>query len=291
MPRTANDAVEIEYRTDGDSSHPPLLLIGGFTTQLVSWEPTLVAALVDLGLYVIRFDNRDAGLSSGFEGTRVSMSAIVDALKNGRTPDVPYLLSDMAADAMAVLDALGIERAHVAGASMGGMIAQTVAIEHPARTISLISMMSTTGERTVGQATPEANAALLAPPPNERDAVVEHTIATARVYGSKVHFNPEQVRVRVLREFDRAFRPDGAARQLAAIVASGPRADKLVHVGAPTLVMHGLDDVLIVPSGGRRTAELIPGAELFELADWGHDWPLPLVGELAATIAGFVQRH
>jgi pimeloyl-ACP methyl ester carboxylesterase len=171
------------------------------------------------------------------------------------------------------------------------MIAQQVAIDHPVRTASLISMMSTTGERAYGQATPEANAALLAPPPPERAAVIEHTVRTSQVYASKRHFNADQVRSRVAREFDRAFRPDAAARQLAAIVASGPRADQLSRLAVATLVMHGLDDVLIVPSGGQRTAELVPGAELFELADWGHDWPLPLIGELAAKIAGFVHSH
>jgi pimeloyl-ACP methyl ester carboxylesterase len=171
------------------------------------------------------------------------------------------------------------------------MIAQTVAIEHPTRTASLISIMSTTGERTVGQATAEANAALMAPPPPERDDVIAHTIATARVYASKRHFDPEQIRARVLREYDRAFRPDGAIRQLAAIVANGSRADALARLDVPTLVMHGLDDELITPSGGVRTAELIAGAELFTLADWGHDWPLPLIDELAGKVASFVHSH
>jgi pimeloyl-ACP methyl ester carboxylesterase len=291
MPRATNGSVEIEYEVRGDSSAPLLLLCHGFTTQLVSWDPAFLDELVEAGLRIAIFDNRDAGLSTGFDGIRPRMADIVAALKAGTTPDIPYTLADMANDAIAVLDAIGDDKAHVAGASMGGMIVQRLAIDHPTRIASMTSMMSTTGDRDVGQATPEANAALMGAPPAERDAFIEHTITVSRVYASKAHYSPERIRARASREYDRAFRPEGALRQLAAIVADGSRSEALRHIDLPAFVMHGLDDTLIPPSGGRRTAEVIPGAELFELADWGHDWPAPLVGVLAATLAGFVNAH
>jgi pimeloyl-ACP methyl ester carboxylesterase len=188
---------------------------------------------------------------------------------------VPYTLSDMAADAVGLLDALGIDRAHVVGASMGGMIVQHMAIEHPARVRSLVSVMSMPGEPEVGQPTPEAAAALLAPPPTERQAYIDASV-NWMVWHSKKHRDEARTREQAAADYDRSFYPDGAPRQLAAIYASGRRTEGLSQLDVPTLVIHGRDDTLITPSGGFRTAELVPGADLLYVADMGHDLPEPL---------------
>jgi pimeloyl-ACP methyl ester carboxylesterase len=189
----------------------------------------------------------------------------------------------MAADAVALLDALGVERGHVVGASMGGMIAQTVAIEHPERTATLTSIMSTTGEREYGQSTPEAQAALTGPRPADRAAYIESAARTL-VYLSKRYGTVEWARSYAAECYDRAYRPEGMVRQMAAIMAGGSRADGLRALTVPTLVIHGLDDTLIAPSGGERTAELVPGAQLLLVPDMGHDRPEPLWPVLAEAI-------
>jgi pimeloyl-ACP methyl ester carboxylesterase len=290
MPRAAlPSGIEIEYETRGDDAHPPLLLVMGFTAQMVSWPQGFVDQLVDRGLYVIRFDNRDCGLSTHLDGVGVDTAAVLSAaVQQAPIPDVPYRLSDMAADAVGLLDHLGIARAHVVGASMGGMIVQTMAIEHPDRVASLVSVMSTPGDPSVGQATPEARDALLAPPPPDRDAFIDASVR-AQVWSSRRYFDPVASRERAAREYDRAFYPEGAARQLAAIYASGDRSAALRELDVPTLVVHGRDDTLITPSGGERTAELIPGARLLLVSDMGHDIPEPLWGVIAESIAGHVR--
>ena len=200
-------------------------------------------------------------------------------------PSVPYTLSDMAADAIGLLDHLGVQQAHVAGASMGGMIAQTIAIEHPDRLLSVTSIMSTTGDLAYGQATPEALQVLLAPPPVDRaDAIAR--AADYGVWGSKRYFDVERAYELAAAAYDRSSYPEGASRQIAAIYASGDRSELLPNVTVPLLVIHGRDDALIDPSGGRRTAELVPGSHLLEVADMGHDlpqqlWPI-IVGAMVA---------
>ena len=196
---------------------------------------------------------------------------------------MPYTLSDMAADAVGLLDQLGIDRAHVLGTSLGGMVAQTVAIEHAARTRSLISVMSSTGEWEYGSATREAGAVLLAAPATERAAAIEASVLS-EVWQSKRWFDPDLTRAKSAAAFDRAPPTDGAPRQLTALYASGSRADALRHLDVPTLVIHGRDDTLIPPDGGQRTAELVAGASLLLLADMGHDLPVPLEPLLIAAI-------
>jgi pimeloyl-ACP methyl ester carboxylesterase len=265
--------MELEYDTFGSASDPALLLIMGFTAQMTAWPDEFCKRLADGGLHVIRFDNRDCGLSTKLDGVHVDLGSVVAAALSGQAvPPVPYTLSDMAADAVGLLDDLGIQRAHVMGASMGGMIAQTVAIEHPHRVISLISVMSMTGEPGVGQPTPEAAAALLAPPPLERQAYID-AAPSWMIWHSKKYRDETLARQAAAVGYDRMFYPEGASRQLAAIYASGSRAERLAALHVPTLVIHGRDDTLITPSGGMRTAELIDGAHLLLVADMGHDMP------------------
>jgi pimeloyl-ACP methyl ester carboxylesterase len=251
----------------------------GFTAQMTLWDEAFCRRLADGGRFVIRFDNRDVGLSTKFDGQEVDLTAVLGALFGDGTtemPPVPYTLTDFSNDAFGVLDDLGIEKAHILGASMGGMIVQAMAIEHPERVLTMTSVMSTTGEREYGQAAPEAMQALLTPPPTERDAYIENSASVAKVFCSPRYFDPDKTRTRAAAAYDRMFYPEGATRQLAAIAASGDRTDGLRALKVPTLVIHGAADTLITPSGGQRTAELIPGANLLLLADMGHDLPEPL---------------
>jgi pimeloyl-ACP methyl ester carboxylesterase len=279
--------ITIEHETFGDPSDPTVLLIAGYGSQLISWAPGLCTLIADAGRHVVRFDNRDVGLSTQLDDCPLDMRALQAAAADGGRAAVralaPYTLSDMAADAVGLLDAIGVDRAHVVGASMGGMIAQTVAIEHPDRTATLTSIMSTTGEREYGQSTPEAQAALMGPRPENREAYIEAADRTL-VYLSKRYGSVEWAREYAAAHYDRAYRPDGMVRQMAAIMASGSRADGLRALRVPTLVIHGLDDTLIAPSGGERTAELVPGAELLLVPDMGHDRPEPLWPVLADAI-------
>ena len=268
--------VEIEYESMGDPTNPTMLWIMGFTAQMISWHDDFMRLFVDAGWHVVRFDNRDCGLSTKFDGVDANVEkAVMAAMMGDPAPEVPYTLSDMAADAMGVLDALGVERAHIIGASMGGMIAQTVAIEHPHRTISLTSIMSTVGDLAYGTPTEDSMALLTSPPPSDRAAFIE-SAKLARIWCSKRWFDENEAMERTAREYDRSFYPEGASRQMAAIYASGDRSDKLRTLDVPTLVIHGRDDRLLQPSGGERTAELVPGAALLMLNDMGHDVPRPL---------------
>jgi pimeloyl-ACP methyl ester carboxylesterase len=280
MPRTRvattnPDAIEIEYETFGSPDDPPLLLVMGFTAQLIAWDDELCQMLADRGRYVIRFDNRDCGLSTHCDGATADPMAVLQAELAGTTaPPVPYDLSDMANDAVGLLDALGIEAAHVMGASMGGMIVQTMAIEHPDRCLSVVSVMSTPSVR-VGLPTQESLEVLLSAPPTERAAYIAAAERTV-VWASKRYVDVDRLKERAAAAYDRAFYPQGAPRQLAAIYASGDRTDALAKVEVPVLVIHGRDDTLITPPGGQATAEAIPSATLLELADMGHDLPSAL---------------
>ena len=286
---TAN-GIKIEYETHGDPAKPPLLLIMGLGAQLTLWPIELVEALVARGYYVIRHDNRDIGLSSKFTGAGVpDMASVVMALMAGKNPAVPYTLSDMAGDAVAVLDAAGVARAHIVGASMGGMIAQLVAVEHPDRVLSLTSIMSSTGNPMLPPAKPEAMAALTAPMAPDADlmAILERGAMVSKAIGSPGYpADPERLRANVERDYNRSFHPTGAMRQMAAIVADGDRRARLKAVTAPTLVIHGADDPLVPVEGGRDTAAAISGAAILEVPGMGHDLPLALVDTIADAIAG-----
>ena len=278
MPQaTLSSGVSIEFETHGDPKNPTLLWIMGFTAQLTAWHPDFLRMFADNGFHNVVFDNRDCGLSHKHDGVVVETDKVTMQAMMGEevTVPVPYTLNDMADDAVGVLDHLGIEKAHVLGASMGGMIAQTVALRHGHRVLSLTSIMSVTGDLAYGTPTEEAMAALLAPPAPDRAAYVEGAKNWA-VWCSRKHFDLAEARERAASDYDRSFYPEGAHRQLAAIYASGDRSEALRTLDIPTLVIHGRDDTLLTPSGGERTAELIPGSTFLFVSDMGHDLPRPL---------------
>ena len=284
---TTASGITLEYETFGSPGFPPILLVNGFGAQLTSWPRDFCEHLADGGRHVIAYDNRDTGLSQTFPDSPAPINDILSAVSTGDLAGArslaPYQLSDMAADGIGLLSALGIEQAHVLGASMGGFIAQTMAIEHPTRLLSLISMMSSTGEPEYGQAEPASLQALLAPAPVERDAYIE-SAQSWLLWHSKRYPELTETRAAAAESFDRGIHPAGTTRQLAAMLAAGSRADALAELAVPTLVIHGLDDTLIAPSGGERTAELIPGARLVLVEDMGHDRPRPLWDEICTPI-------
>lgn len=280
--------LEIAYERLGDPKATPVLLIMGIGAQLITWPDGFCDELVARSLHVIRFDNRDAGESTHMTGapTPDMMAALA-----GNLASVSYTLSDMAGDTVGLLDALGLESAHIVGASLGGFVAQTVAIEHPERVRSLTSIMSTTGSRTVGQPHPAAMAVFAAAPVTTREQIVQRMVDVARVTGSPGYPpDPALVAERARRAFDRAFDPIGMVRQAVASVASGDRTARLRALDLPALVIHGDSDRLVDVSGGRATAEAIPGAELVVLEGMGHDLPKPLWAQIATKIAEVIER-
>jgi pimeloyl-ACP methyl ester carboxylesterase len=293
MPRvtvatTNPETIDVEYEAFGSDTDPVLLLVMGFTAQLTAWDEGFCAALAAQGRYVIRFDNRDCGLSTHLDGVEVNPQAMLAARLAGEpVPPAPYDLTDMGNDAIGLLDALDIEQAHLVGASMGGMLVQTMALDHPDRCLSMTSIMSSPGDPRAGKPTKEALAVLMTPPPSDRDAYVAAAVTNGAVTGSKRYYDPARAKDRAEVAFDRAFYPEGAPRQLAAIYASGDRTERLHGLEVPTLVLHGRDDTLITPSGGTLTAEAIPGANFLLLADMGHDIPAPLWRLIVPAIIDF----
>jgi len=284
MPTAPANGIELWYETIGDPNDAPLLLVSGLGSQGITWADEFCERFVREGFFVIRFDNRDVGLSTKIDSPHLNFGAELANGFSGEPVAAPYNLSDMAADAVGLLDHLGIESAHIVGASMGGMIVQTMAIEHPERVRSMTSIMSTTGERDVGHPTPEAGATLLKPPASSRDEYIGNYVDTWRILSGPVHFSDERFRTRAGIVYDRCYFPVGTGRQLLAVLASGPRAEQLREVQAPTLVIHGVIDPLVGVSGGRRTAELVPGAELVEFDDMGHDVPPGLFQPIVTAI-------
>jgi pimeloyl-ACP methyl ester carboxylesterase len=291
MPRAlVTTGMELEYDTFGSPDDPTLLLVMGFTAQMTAWDDSFCRLLADGGYHVVRFDNRDCGLSTKLDGQTVDLGELMTAVFSGQpVPAVPYTLSDMAADAIGLLDHLGIERAHIMGASMGGMIVQTMAIEHPARVRSMVSVMSMPGEPDVGQPAPEVAAVLLSPPATDRQGYIDDS-PKWMVWQSKKYRDELKVKENAAASYDRSFYPEGGPRQMAAIYASGARTEALQQLDVPTLVIHGRDDTLITPSGGLRTAELIPGAHLLLVAGMGHDMPEPLWSLFVDSIHGHLRR-
>jgi pimeloyl-ACP methyl ester carboxylesterase len=276
--------VTLEYATQGDPADPALLLIMGLGAQLIDWPDEFCGRLADRGFYVIRFDNRDAGLSTGLDELGVPDIA---AILGGDRAAAPYLLADFAADTAGLLDALGIDRAHLVGASLGGMIAQQFAIDHPRRALSLASIMSTTGDPTVGRHSAEAGAVLGRPPATSREQAIATAVANSRVVGSPEFPVADEERVRrATAKYDRAYRPLGTLRQYAAALASPDRTAALGRVTVPTVVLHGVADPLIDVSGGRATAAAIPGADLVVIPGMGHDLPREAWPQIIDAIAG-----
>ena len=263
--------VELAYETFGDRDDPPLLLVMGLATQMIAWHEDFCAELAGRGFFVIRFDNRDVGRSSAMRELPVPT---LRQLATRSKKAAAYTLSDMAGDAVGLLDHLGIERAHVVGASMGGMIAQTIAFEHPDRVLSLASIMSNTGARFSGRPRLATYQMLLGTPPKDRDAYIDYVDKTYAMIGSP-GFDRDRNHLREMagRAYDRGRNPAGSGRQLAAIIADGDRTRRLAGVRAPTVVIHGTKDKLVSPSGGRATAKAIPGAKLVRIEGMGHDLP------------------
>jgi pimeloyl-ACP methyl ester carboxylesterase len=289
MPQVQANGIRLEYEAYGDPANPPLLLIMGLGAQLTLWPIELVEALVERGYYVIRHDNRDIGLSQKFsEHGTPNFKRVALMRMFGLRPRLPYRLADMAADAAALLDVLGIEKAHIVGASMGGMIAQLLAIDHAHKVSTLTSIFSTTGNRRLPPPRKEAMNALLnrAPAYATLEQVIPFGLNVARAIGSPAYpASEERLRANITRDFHRSFFPEGAARQLCAIIDDGDRRARLKRVTAPTLVIHGVDDPLVPVEGGRDTAAHIPGAKLHEIPGMGHDLPLELVDEIVGKIA------
>jgi pimeloyl-ACP methyl ester carboxylesterase len=275
MPYARHGDCQLYFESFGDPADPTLLLVNGLGSQCINYKTEWCRQFVAAGFHVIRFDNRDVGLSTHFTG------APVDQL------GACYRLADMAVDAVAVLDAAGVDRAHVLGLSMGGMIVQQLAIEHRDRLSTVVSAMSRTGEPEYGRATPEAFAVLTGPPATDRASAVAGHIAGMRVWGSPGLGDERRWRTDAEAAFDRCFDPSGVRRQFMAIEASGSRADGLRSVTTPILVLHGTQDTLIDISGGVRTAELVPGAEFVAIEGMGHDYPPELWDRWVAEVARF----
>ena len=288
MPQAeVSDGVSIAYDTFGHPGDPPVLLVIGLGAQLIAWHEDFCAMLAERGRYVIRYDNRDCGLSTRFDDRPVDIGAFIAAVRSGDIAAAqamaPYSLRDMADDGLGLLTALGIAKAHVVGSSMGGMIAQTMAIAHPDRVLTLTSMMSSTGESEYGRSTPAAQQALFASQPADREGYIGAS-QKQLTWSSKRYANTDAIRELAARSYDRAYYPAGAGRHLAAMTLAGSRAEALRTLTVPTLVIHGLDDTLIDPSGGKRTAELVPGARLLLVQDMGHDRPRELWEDLCDAI-------
>ena len=290
MPHVTANGIELFYDEQGDPAAPPMLLIMGLSAQMILWRDEFVAELADRGFRVIRFDNRDVGLSTWFD--EAGLPDLGSALTTGQLPEAVYTLGDMADDAAGLLDALGIEKAHIVGASMGGMIAQTFAIRHPAKTVSLCSIMSTTGDPAVGQ----ADAALvgqmfMTSPPTTVEEAEEAGLLATKLIGSP-GYPADEARVRDFARlaFERANHPAGTARQMLAVVHQPDRTEALAKVRVPTLVIHGDADPLVSPSGGQATASAVPDAELWMQPGVGHDIPVALYAETADRIAANARK-
>ncbi|KQS03505.1 alpha/beta hydrolase [Sphingomonas sp. Leaf357] len=292
MKARAN-GIELEYESFGDDAAPAVLLIMGLGAQLTRWPMPFVEALVARGYRVIRYDNRDIGLSQKLDSAGVpSIAGLLVARLFRYRPRVPYLLDDMAADAAGLLDALGIERAHIIGASMGGMIAQMFAAAYPERTRTLMSIMSSTGNPALPAADREAMAVLTKrPKTKDLDAIIAFGVRAEKTIGSPGYpVDDAVVRANVTRDVTRSMSPAGFARQMAAIVASGDRRKALATITAPTLVLHGTDDPLVPIAAGRDTAKTIPGATMVEVPGMGHNMPDALIPVVVEAFEGLVAR-
>jgi proline iminopeptidase len=291
--RTSGE-LPIEYDTLGNPGGPAIVLIMGLGMQLTSWPEPFCQALADAGFRVVRFDNRDSGLSARVLGRKQSpLPLAIAASLLGLPVRCPYTLQDMAHDAIRVMDALQIDRAHMVGASMGGMIAQVLAAKFPQRVLSLTSIMSSSGNRRVSQPSAKAQRALLSRPKNPRDpaSVVEHLIQVFGVIGSPAYpEHPATLRQRIAFGVHRAYDPAGTKRQLLAVIASGDRRKLLHTIKAPTLVIHGAADPLVPLAAGRDTAANITGATLQVIEGMGHDLPSALLPRLAGLIVAFLQK-
>lgn len=292
MPEASINDITIAYETIGSDSDRPLLLIAGLSSQMVAWPDEFCRKLADGGHFVIRFDNRDCGLSTRIESGGVpDVEALMVAKLQGQPIDSPYTLSDMAADAVGLLDSLGLDRVHVCGLSMGGMIAQLIAVEYPDRVASMISMLSTTGEPELPGPTPEAIDAMISTPPLERSSYIRYLTGVYRAFaGGSEAFDAEASDTMAAQAYDRSFYLMGFPRQMAAIIACGSRAEKLRQVKAPTLVIQGTCDPLVFIEHGQATADAVPGAKLVLVEGLGHGLAFPsLWDQIISAISSHTQ--
>lgn len=292
MPHIAVNDLELYYEVAGDPENPPVLLIAGLGTQIVAWPPHFIEALVESGHFVVTYDNRDVGFSTTFDDGPTDPEPVMQAMLSGAIPDVAYTLADMADDGAGLLDALGIDSAHIVGVSMGGMIAQLVAIRHRGKVQSLTSIMSSTGELDVGQPTPEALQAILtAGPVAPRNEAIAHNVNTAKIWASPEHFDAQRLHDVFSAQWDRigGSQAKNTGRHFCAIIASPSREAELAELQVPTLVVHGTEDALITPTGGERTASLVDGAQLMLVEGMGHDLPPVFARRIAEAIGGLVR--
>ncbi len=290
MARVKANGIEIEYETAGNKGDPALLLVMGLGAQMTIWPDTLFHGLAAAGYHVIRFDNRDTGLSTDFGAAGVpDIAAAVSRVMSGQKVEAPYYLKDMAADAIGLLDALGIERAHMVGASMGGMIVQIVAAQHPARTRSMVSIYSTSGRPGLPIGKPEALAMLSGQPEGPtREDKIKFGIKLRTVIGSPGYPTPPaDMRAFVEKNVDRRWYPEGSARQYLSVIASGDRVELLKTIKVPTLVLHGEDDPLLPVACGRDVAALVPGSKIETFPGWGHDFPPGMIPTVIDRITSF----
>jgi pimeloyl-ACP methyl ester carboxylesterase len=295
MEIVAANGIDLAYDSFGNETDEALLLISGLGTQMIRWTLPFCAQLAGRGYRVIRFDNRDAGCSTHFrQCPPPDFNALAAALKSGQRPEVCYTLYDMAADAIGLLDALNIDKAHLVGRSMGGMIAQIMASEHSDRVLSLSSIMSSTGNPALPPAAPDAMAMMTRPAPDpfvDQSGFVSHRLAFARrIAGSDYPVSEEDQRCLVLEEVRRGYDPSGSLRQIAAIAVTGDRRARLATIVTPTLVIHGMDDPLFQPACGIDTADTIPNADLMLMHGMGHDVPPPLYSEIIDAIDQVARR-
>jgi pimeloyl-ACP methyl ester carboxylesterase len=293
MPQIEANGIQLEYVSYGREDAEAVLLIMGLGAQMTRWPLPLIQHLLNKGYRVVTFDNRDVGLSQKFDSAGpADIGAIVAARMAGKPAATAYTLDDMAKDAARLLDALKIERAHIVGASMGGMIAQMVAANHPHKTLSLTSIMSSTGNPALPQAKPETMALLMTrPPADDFKAQVEHAVRTQLAVSSPGYPpDPGQLRHQTVGDLNRSNYPVGVTRQMAAVIAGGDRREALKTISAPTVVLHGADDPLVPVEAGHDTAAVIPGAELRVLPGMGHDLPGPLLPAVVDAIDAAAKR-
>jgi len=285
MPKANVNNITIEYETMGDPISKPLLLIAGLGSQLLAWSDEICENLADNSFFVIRFDNRDVGLSTKFEDAGIpDMMEISAAYTRGEIPKIPYTLEDMADDAIGVLDALNIEKAHICSASMGGMIAQIIAYRHPSRVLSLAVIMSTTGNPELPPSKPEIMMQFFAPVPSEREAYIDEMVKRDSLINGTFPYDERQSREYRTKEYDRCYYPEGIARQLAAMAVPGNIKPYITAISAPTIVIHGSEDPFNLIEAGKDIAATIPNAKLLIIDGMGHSFPREVLQRIIEAI-------